>query len=41
MDIWIPDDWDEWVESVEQMQAAHDSGNCPDECIFCKQEEED
>ena len=33
------DDWDEFVEQCEQMQAAHDSGNCPDECIFCEDEQ--
>jgi hypothetical protein len=29
------DDWEEFIESCERMQAQHDSGNCPDECIYC------
>ena len=32
------DDWDKFIEEVEQMQAMHDSGNCADECIFCEEE---
>jgi hypothetical protein len=32
------DDWEEFIEACEQMQAQHDSGNCGDECIYCDEE---
>ena len=32
------DDWDDWIESVEDMRLQHDAGGCPASCIFCEEE---
>lgn len=39
--VFFEDDWDDFINDIEDLSALHEKGNCPDDCIFCEQGEDE